>query len=109
MRTLIVCVLLAFLAISFVQARPSEEESDVLDSTSENNVVDDSETTNADETDEEGDEVGEEEGDADEDDDEEEESTSTTTTEAPKHKKIFWPRFGGHGPVVIHPRFKAVA
>ncbi|EDW73175.2 uncharacterized protein Dwil_GK17406 [Drosophila willistoni] len=57
MRTLIVCALLAFLAISFVQARPNEEESDVSDSlvanTTENNVVNDSETTEADETEEE--------------------------------------------------------
>ncbi|XP_068148971.1 protein SHQ1 homolog [Drosophila tropicalis] len=105
MRTLIVCALLAFLAISFVQARPSEEESDVLDSTTENNVVEDSETTESEETEVE----GEEEGDADEnDDDEESTSTTTTTTEAPKHKKIFWPRFGGHGPVVIHRHLKTI-
>ncbi|XP_022211300.2 uncharacterized protein LOC111066766 [Drosophila obscura] len=94
MRALMVLALLAFLAVSFVTARPAEnEEIAVTDDAEE--PTDDEESSEDGETQDNNEETGEEEA-----------------IPAPKNESPpFWPRLGGHGPVLIHakPRFLAIA
>ncbi|XP_037719946.1 uncharacterized protein LOC119553570 [Drosophila subpulchrella] len=92
MRSLIVFALLAFLAVAFVAARPAEDEESSSLAVVEIPALDS--TNNGEET---------SEASAVEDE-------STTGASVEKHIRPFWPRFGGHGPVVIrrHPGFETI-
>ncbi|KAH8270624.1 hypothetical protein KR018_012528 [Drosophila ironensis] len=107
MRSLIVLALLAFLAVGFVAARPAEEEESSVavenepeEATSNDEAADEA----ADDVEDNDEDADTEDNDEDEDEDEEdnEEDTSDTTTAAPKKQvRPFWPKHGGHGPVVV--------
>ncbi|XP_016970439.1 nucleophosmin [Drosophila rhopaloa] len=119
MRSLIFVALLAFLAVGFVAARPAEDvqatESTDQDLTANDSLVggeEKSEGSTDDETeksagestdDTDNEETDDEETDAEETDD----AAATTAAPVKKEVRVFWPRFGGHGPVVIrrHPGF----
>ncbi|KAH8368931.1 hypothetical protein KR200_006786 [Drosophila serrata] len=133
MRSLFIVALLAFLAVGFVAARPAEDEDTAVEEVadgedtaassgdeatqdtdaeeSQDNDAEESQDNDAEESqdndaEESQDNAAEEsEGDsADEESSDEDEVTTTTTAKPRKHIRPFWPRFGGHGPVVIHRR-----
>jgi len=99
MRSLIVFALLAFSAVAFVAARPAGDEESyslavvdipALDSTSNVEGSTDQESTTSEAS--------------------AVENESTTGASVKNHIRPFWPRFGGHGPVVIrrHPGFETI-
>ncbi|XP_016966031.1 uncharacterized protein LOC108035112 [Drosophila biarmipes] len=105
MRSLILVALLAFLAVGFVAARPAEDEE-----SSSSSVVDAStdSSSNADESTEANEEQSE--GSSDDESTTEASSDDESSGEVKKHIRPFWPRFGGHGPVVVrrHPGFETI-
>ncbi|XP_017135218.1 probable DNA-directed RNA polymerase subunit delta [Drosophila miranda] len=127
MRALMVFALLAFLAVSFVAARPAEDEETAdLDNDAqeeEDEPVDDEDTDTVSNGDVEEDSQDSDDEEPSADDAEDEESTGdddarddddneeAPTVSAPnKRSTPFWPRFGGRGPVLIHarPRYLSV-
>lgn len=107
MRSIILVALLAFLAIGFVSARPAEDEvaSDVVESGDEESSSDSDATTEAASGDEESNDDEDEDSDSEDADEEDSNAEEETPTAAPKKQiRPFWPKFGGHGPVVIHRR-----
>ncbi|KAH8264851.1 hypothetical protein KR038_003810 [Drosophila bunnanda] len=134
MRSLIIVALLAFLAVGFVAARPAEAEETAVeevadgedtaassgDEATQDTDAEESQDNDAEETQDNEESTGEEtegdsaneteedsaaeessDADAEEDGDE---ATTTTTAKPRKHVRPFWPRFGGHGPVVVRRR-----
>ncbi|XP_017006384.2 uncharacterized protein [Drosophila takahashii] len=122
MRSLFVVALLAFLAVGFVAARPAEDEesssSAVVDSTAVDSTSNDADTTKATEEKTEGSTDDKDTTatkasaveETEESSDNAETENDTTTEAVKKHIRPFWPRFGGHGPVVIrrHPGLETV-
>ncbi|KAH8326910.1 hypothetical protein KR067_003854 [Drosophila pandora] len=108
MRSIILVALLAFLAIGFVSARPAEDEvsSDVVESGDEESSSDSDATTEAASGDEESNDDEDEDSDSEDADEEDSDADEEASTTAAPKKQIrpFWPKFGGHGPVVIHRR-----
>ncbi|EDV51812.1 nucleolin [Drosophila erecta] len=108
MRSLMLVALLAFLAVGFVAARPAEDEESapaVVESADEDSTSNDADV-DADEStdDEESADDGEDSGDsADESSDDADEEEPITAAPVKKQVRPFWPRFGGHGPVVVRP------
>ncbi|SPP76022.1 nucleoplasmin-like protein ANO39 [Drosophila guanche] len=127
MRTQMVLALLAFLAVSFVAARPAEygetaavvdgdADTDNADAVEEESQVgadeDSSEDEDAIDEDSEDEDTNKDEADEEDGNNEDTGENNAITVPAPKKKSPpFWPRLGGHGPVVFHarPRFLAVA
>ncbi|XP_034656756.1 nucleoplasmin-like protein ANO39 [Drosophila subobscura] len=127
MRAQMVLALLAFLAVSFVAARPAEDgqtgavvdgdaDTDNEDSVEEESQVgadeDSSEDEDAIDEDVEDEDNNKDEADEEDGDNEDTGENIAITVPAPKKKSPpFWPRLGGHGPVVFNarPRVHAVA
>ncbi|BFF96512.1 nucleoplasmin-like protein ANO39 [Drosophila madeirensis] len=120
MRAQMVLALLAFLAVSFVAARPTEdrESSAVVDGdadTDNEDSVEESQVGADEDSSEDEDAIDEDAEDEDNNKDDNNEDTgenNAITVPAPKKKSPpFWPRLGGHGPVVFNarPRVHAVA